>query len=217
MVHVTISCPNCKKAVYSSTGRSYFYGSPIRTCPYCNHRFTHFQFHEIAIEGIRKSDKARITFGETIQLIIATAFLALPIYFFYNIFMVGSKPDSIDGIGFALLLILGTCLPSVILGMSPIAGLVGYKKRIEKLRQETIQSEKRLSNPEYARQLVKLGYSVPVKYLDISEGEENTTQQQIKPTNHDRFDEIKKYKDLLDNGIITKEEFNKKKNQILDL
>lgn len=33
----------------------------------------------------------------------------------------------------------------------------------------------------------------------------------------DKFEEIKKYKDLLDNGIITEEEFNKKKSEFLGL
>ena len=35
--------------------------------------------------------------------------------------------------------------------------------------------------------------------------------------NDDKFEEIKKYKDLYDNGIITKEEFEKKKKELLNL
>lgn len=214
MVHVTVSCPKCKKPVYSSTGRSYFYGSPIRTCPYCNHSFTHFQFHEIAVEGIQKSDQKRITAGGTIQLIAAIALLSIPIFFVYHTFFVGSKPGSI---GLSLLVILGTCIPAVIVGMSPMAGLLGYKKRMEELRKETILSEKRLSNPDYARQLVKLGYNVPVKYLSISAEDKNTTEQPVHSDIQDKFAEINKYKELLDNGILTKEEFETKKKQILDL
>jgi hypothetical protein len=33
----------------------------------------------------------------------------------------------------------------------------------------------------------------------------------------DKFEDIKKYKELLDSGIITEEEFNKKKTELLEL
>lgn len=36
-------------------------------------------------------------------------------------------------------------------------------------------------------------------------------------SNNDKFDEVKKYKDLMDSGIITEEEFDKKRAEILGL
>jgi predicted ATP-dependent serine protease len=45
------------------------------------------------------------------------------------------------------------------------------------------------------------------KQLDKDETEEQ----------RDKFEEIKKYKELLDNGIITEEEYNKKKSELLGL
>ncbi|MBR3588760.1 MAG: SHOCT domain-containing protein [Clostridia bacterium] len=35
--------------------------------------------------------------------------------------------------------------------------------------------------------------------------------------NNSEADELKKYKDLLDNGVITQEEFDAKKKQLLNL
>lgn len=38
-----------------------------------------------------------------------------------------------------------------------------------------------------------------------------------KNTENDVFEQVKKYKELLDMGIITEEEFNKKKKELLNL
>ena len=45
----------------------------------------------------------------------------------------------------------------------------------------------------------------------------NTIQQSEKDESKDPVMEIKKYKELLDSGIITQEEFDTKKKQLLDL
>lgn len=46
---------------------------------------------------------------------------------------------------------------------------------------------------------------------------QNSTIQNNTETNFSSADEIMKYKNLLDNGVITQEEFEMKKNQILNL
>ena len=45
----------------------------------------------------------------------------------------------------------------------------------------------------------------------------NNIQQPQEESKKDSITEIKKYKELLDTGIITEEEFEKKKKQLLDL
>jgi hypothetical protein len=54
--------------------------------------------------------------------------------------------------------------------------------------------------------------------------EENTAQASEQPVSvqpvaekYDKFDEVKNYKDLLDQGIITQEEFDAKKKELLEL
>lgn len=42
-------------------------------------------------------------------------------------------------------------------------------------------------------------------------------QSHMTTSEDNKFDEIKKYKELLDSGIITEEEFNKKKTELLGL
>lgn len=49
------------------------------------------------------------------------------------------------------------------------------------------------------------------------DAKQNAGQAQKTVGEEDKFDEIKKYKELLDSGIITEEEFNKKKTELLGL
>ena len=49
----------------------------------------------------------------------------------------------------------------------------------------------------------------------LVERQEKKTVEKVAPKNS--IDDLKKYKDLLDNGIITQEEFDAKKKQLLDL
>lgn len=50
-----------------------------------------------------------------------------------------------------------------------------------------------------------------------NENKEDTFKTNLIKDEADKFEEIKKYKDLLDNGIITETEFEKKKKDLLDL
>src|SRR5699024_432557 len=56
-------------------------------------------------------------------------------------------------------------------------------------------------------------YNIATEILNKYKGATQTTN--TPPTSND--DEIKKYKDLLDNDIITQEEFDNKKKQLLDI
>lgn len=54
-----------------------------------------------------------------------------------------------------------------------------------------------------------------LKLIIARQDEKKIQNAQLKPTND--IDEIKKYKELLDSGVITEEEFNQKKKQLLGL
>ncbi len=63
--------------------------------------------------------------------------------------------------------------------------------------------------------LNKMITSLPSKTEDnVEEVKEEAVPKKNK---NDNFDEIRKYKKLLDEGIITEEEFNKKKKELLNL
>ena len=58
--------------------------------------------------------------------------------------------------------------------------------------------------------------SVPtVIEKSVSKAVEKLTREPTKENNLDKFEEIKKYKELLDMGIITQEEFESEKKRIL--
>lgn len=52
---------------------------------------------------------------------------------------------------------------------------------------------------------------------EITESDDEETIEETETDNGDVFEKIKKYKDLLDQGILTQDEFDKKKKEILEL
>ena len=61
----------------------------------------------------------------------------------------------------------------------------------------------------------KLNYKNAVSLISTLTNMQNSTDEEI--TNTSSADEILKYKNLLDNGIITQDEFEAKKKQLLNL
>ena len=55
-----------------------------------------------------------------------------------------------------------------------------------------------------------------VRYRKAHKVERNKTSETNNSIGVDKFDEISKYKELLDEGIISQEEFDKKKKELLD-
>ena len=55
-----------------------------------------------------------------------------------------------------------------------------------------------------------------IQYRKAQRTERNKTAKNKKTDNVDKFEEIRKYKELLDEGIITLEEFDAKKKELLD-
>ena len=51
----------------------------------------------------------------------------------------------------------------------------------------------------------------------VSENEKNQANNSNVQNTNDPITEVKRYKELLDNGIITQEEFDKKKKELLNL
>ncbi len=203
MIHITKYCPNCHKAVSGMGGRNdYLYGSPIRTCPNCFHKYVDKQYHEIAIDGVLKGHTKRITFIGAIALIVSFGILVLGLYCIYT----GATFEEV----------WPTFLAPIIISILPIMKISSYKKDMEFIKDETRRSEERIKNPAYIKLLQELGYSIPSEYLNTPAIQPNNNPFIEKP-NNEIIEEIKKYKELLDNDILTKEESDAKKKQLLGL
>ena len=150
-------CPHCKCPYESNTywvsilkPKETSYGSPIKTCHHCKKVFIDRDYHEIAIEGIKKADRRRVSY--------------------YGCF------SCVLGVGFGLCaLISGVILIGCFLiGLGVYSYYredSAYKERQAMIKIEAAASENRLKNPAYAAILKRLGYSVPSKYLSPAQND----------------------------------------------
>ena len=157
MQYKTKKCPHCKHT-YKFFDADYIgYGSPVRTCESCGKNFIDKDYIEIAIDGIRKVDKKRCSPSTLIGAILFCGIFVFTLS--GNSLSTSDGPPGMDEIIFFGLLAAG----SLYLLISEIRG---FKERQRFLAEETIASENRLKNREYAYFLKELGYYVPEKYLN---------------------------------------------------
>lgn len=152
---ITKTCPFCKKVYeqrsFNARGKvvtdeeRWLFGSPLRMCPNCKQLFIDKDMQELAITGPRKQDSAIITPGSR-KLALMGVILGVLMYV-------------------AGLHIFGYITGGVGVACG-IADLAFYPTRLKKLERERQASEKRLSDPNYARMLKNAGYSIPEKYLN---------------------------------------------------
>ena len=159
---ITKKCPYCGKVYEQRTCGGYVrksapedvwvYGSPMKLCPNCKRIFIDKDVKELAITELRKSDKAKIT-ANTRMLLPMGALVALLLY------LLGQPTFAIVAAAVAVVYL------AMDLGMYPM--------RMGKLKKEREASEKRLSDPDYARALKRAGIDVPERYLkDESKGKD---------------------------------------------
>lgn len=155
---ITKTCPFCKKVYeqrsFNSRGKTvtdeerWLFGSPLKMCSNCKRLFIDKDMQEIALTGARAQDKALVTAGSVKLALMGLGLGALmliarlPVFGYISI-----------GVGVAC----------------AIADFALYPTRMKKLENERQASEKRLSDPNYARILKKAGYSIPAKYLEAEE------------------------------------------------
>ena len=116
--------------------------------------------------------------------------------------------------------VMETLITSVITGslLGLFAWLCGRMKKRQKVKKEDISEQEKSPNIGQDNQVVqeKLEYQPEA----ISENETPHVQESVPQKDVEvdkRFDDIKKYKELLDLGIITQEEFDAKKKELLGL
>lgn len=146
MTYMRKKCPYCKGAYYvryeKELGRANHYTSPICTCKSCNQTFIDKELREIALDGIRPGDQARVS-TSTIVLALIGALI------FLGGLLVGKMylAAGILALGYSIWSVREECR--------------SYEKRMEYLRQETAASEERVKDPVYILRLAELGYRVP--------------------------------------------------------
>lgn len=149
-------CRQCGAELGVSLPEGSEYGSPIRVCPTCHTQYVDRAYREIAVDGLTESDRnPKASFRDAFIMLAVALGLAVLLFVGY---VYGRR------------LYLGILVIDVLLWLG-----VGYSvsdtikkktgKKEEELARLRAESEARLRDPEYARTLQKLGYSVPEEYL----------------------------------------------------
>ena len=153
---VELKCPYCGKIVATRAANQYRYGSPLKNCRFCKENYLDPFFHELAAEPPAPNvfDIKQKLFG--MALFAGIFVFCFAFYWFEVTYM------NIYHVMFPALMV-GTALGEIGFVIEIILIKTGFKeRRTERLRKE---SEERLKNPVYARELARLGYPVPREYL----------------------------------------------------
>ena len=152
------NCPFCKKVVeqraYASWGRQpseqdkWLFGTPLRLCPHCGKLFIDKDIQELALTGPRRQDTAIVGQASLRLALMGVVLGALPL---------------IGRLNVLAYIAFGVALVTV------GADAALYPTRQKKLEAERLASEKRLSDPGYARALKNAGYDIPERYLTKEE------------------------------------------------
>ncbi len=127
----TNHCAECNGNLPLHSDDDHFYGSPIRSCPYCGKKYMNKHYHEPEIEGFQETNTSKKA--------------AMKEVLFYGAVVL-------------VVLIVVIVLMLIKLKMT-FKVLKGIRKR--ELEKELQASVKRLENKEYARILKELSYQVP--------------------------------------------------------
>lgn len=149
-------CPHCGKTyeTYSTCTKKYtkHSGSPFITCQHCGNVFVDKDIKEPALQPYNTRGFSWFNcilaffmpFGAFGILLTCCAF--------------GIKEPSI------VVFIIAFAVDAIYLGLT-VYSFINRQKFIEEDKKEYEESEKRLSNPEYAQALKNAGFDVPKKYL----------------------------------------------------
>ena len=152
---ITKTCPFCGK-IYEQRNFNvarrheiteedrWVFGTPMKICPGCKKLFIDKDVQELAITEPRRQDKVLIT-PASCRLALMGLILGLLLYL-----------GGLTGFAIAAAAV-GVLCAAVDLAL--------YPTRMQKLKREREASEKRLSDPDYARALKRAGYDIPDRYL----------------------------------------------------
>lgn len=151
--YVTSKCPHCGKMLRVMRPKGeYAYGSPLQTCVHCKKPYIDSYFKEPIIEGAKPEDVKTFSIGMMVFALLSKYSVIFGIWLSIN--------NNSSGTWF---IIIGLVLLTTFICLI-ISDVKDYDKRLQTQIQQIQESEKRLSNFEYAATLQKLGYAIPYKY-----------------------------------------------------
>ncbi len=155
MEYVTKKCPDCGHAyTVLHSGSDTSYDSPIMRCEKCGQYFVDKDRIELALTDETSASVPRHSGNTYLQLFVLT---------FAEIALIYLQFDGTLGEYWWLLIVISVLYLGV--WFLFISERTSYPERVAEFEKERLRSEARLSNPEYAALLKKLGYDVPEKYL----------------------------------------------------
>ena len=150
------NCPYCGKTIrVKRTKAEHAYGSPVRTCEFCKKTYIDRYYRELALEHPGRIDRKKFAPRNIGMLLFGSLLIVLSDFFF---------PGAKDVVIRVLVSVLGG-----LLALSAVWVIITeyrtYDARMKFFDEERAESEKRLSDPEYAQKLKNAGYRVPERYL----------------------------------------------------
>ena len=149
-------CPSCGKEISGYNPASRDYGSPIRTCRSCGQQYLDSRYIELAVEPPSPRDLSASA-GLKIALIGLAMLAVSGVFTLYTINIRGYYYRKV-------MLVAVLSIVMIVFGIvDSVRTKTGAKQK--SLDRKRAESEQRLMDREYARQLAALGYNVPDKYL----------------------------------------------------
>lgn len=150
------SCPVCGKKIPGYNASASYNGSPIRTCAHCQNPYLDRRYHELAAENLPDNELSvsnglKIFALGLVFLLLSGGFTICTIYFSERYYP-------------KMIIIMVMSVVIMVFGIVDMIRTASGAK-LKKLERERAESEQRLMNRDYARQLAELGYNVPDRYL----------------------------------------------------
>ena len=150
------NCPYCGKTIrVKRTKAEHAYGSPVRTCEHCKKTYIDRYYRELALEDPNGLDRRKIAPKNIGMLLFGSLLIVLSGFLF---------PEAKDVVIRVLVSVLGGLL-TLSAAWVVITEFRTYDARMKFFEEERADSEKRLSDREYAQKLKNAGYRVPERYL----------------------------------------------------
>lgn len=157
MKYVTWRCPHCGKKFDTTIGGERRWGCPIITCKKCGGRFLSPNIIEPALMVDNATKPSKVSFGDILCVILGG-------FMFYR----GFVNYALGSMGLSIFLFVAGGLLFLLGVAAAIERIVKYSKLLQTWQDELKASRERLSDIEYIRTLIQLGYKIPSKYASWS-------------------------------------------------